>query len=372
MSWRSKQFTSLLGGIGIQRAYYHCPTCHAGHVPCDETLGLADTHFTPAATEVICIAGLETSFAEASEVTLVKMCGLHVSESTVERTTEGIGERLGEQLAAKQTLGPEKHWEWERDAHGHTCGYISVDATGVRQQGAQGAKAEGRMAYVGMVYNPRGASETAQRKPERIARNVRYLAGLYGLDDIGLQLRREAAQVGIDEVEQQIALSDGGAGLEEFFRKNFPRAEHILDFWHAREYLVELAKTWFGETSEEGKRWLDERSHQLKHEGGAAVLQELETLGLERRGETARSQWQSVVTYFRNHHHKMDYPRYLANGWQIGSGQVESACNTVVNARLSGPGRRWGEPGSDAVCHLRALYRSEPSQWEHFWHSQPT
>ena len=44
----------------------------------------------------------------------------------------------------------------------------------------------------------------------------------------------------------------------------------------------------------------------------------------------------------------MDYPRYLANGWQIGSGPVESACKTVVANRLKGSGMRWGEDGSDA------------------------
>ncbi len=28
---------------------------------------------------------------------------------------------------------------------------------------------------------------------------------------------------------------------------------------------------------------------------------------------------------------------------------------------------RWGEEGSDAVAHLRALYRSDPDQWDAFW-----
>jgi hypothetical protein len=30
----------------------------------------------------------------------------------------------------------------------------------------------------------------------------------------------------------------------------------------------------------------------------------------------------------------MDYPRYVAAGWHIGSGPVESACKTVVNNRV--------------------------------------
>lgn len=368
MGWKPKSFLSLLGHMTIQRGYYLCRDCGSGYFPYDAALGIAATHLTHGATEVICLAGVNQSFSQASKVALVKMCGLHVSESTVQRTTEIAGEKLGERLAAKQTIGEEKHWEWERDAQGRTCAYVSVDATGVRQQGEHAKKAEGKMAYVGMIYNPRGASETKQRKPERIERKRRYLAGFYPLDELGLQLRRQAAQVGWDNAEQQIALSDGGSGLEEFFKKNFPLAEHILDFWHANEYLVELGPALFGEGSAEAKAWCDEQGHRLKHEGGAAVLAKLEQFDLNNRSESIREAWRGVTTYFRNHQHKMDYPRYVANGWQIGSGQVESACNTVVNDRLSGAGKRWGSPGSDAVCHLRALYLSEPAQWEQFWH----
>ena len=65
----------------------------------------------------------------------------------------------------------------------------------------------------------------------------------------------------------------------------------------------------------------------------------------------------------------MDYPGYLAKGWQIGSGPVEAACKQVVGQRLKGSGMRWGEAGADAACHLRALYRSEASQWDAFWAS---
>lgn len=355
----------------MNRAYYYCSECRAGYVPFDASLGIVQTHLSLGATEVICIAGLQTSFATASEVTLLKMSGLRVSESTVERTTEGEGETLGAMLAAKQTLGPDQSWDWSRDAQGHTTAYISVDATGVRQQGPHGEKVDGKMAYVGMIYNARDAAETKQRKPERIERNRRYLAGFYELDELGLQLRRQAAQVGIDDVEQQIFISDGGNGLEDFARKNFPRAEVILDFWHAQEYLVELGQTIFGEASEEYKSWLAERCHQLKHEGGSAVLATLQQLEISPRSSSVQEKLRVTIGYFENHCHKMNYPRYVAHGWQIGSGQVESACHNVINARLAGSGRRWGTAGSDAVCHLRALYLSESSQWEQYWHLQP-
>jgi hypothetical protein len=80
-----------------------------------------------------------------------------------------------------------------------------------------------------------------------------------------------------------------------------------------------------------------------------------------------REQWQKVEGYFQNNLHRMEYPEYQAEGWQIGSGVVESACKTVVGQRLKGAGMRWSEVGAHALCHVRALYRSEKGQWESFW-----
>ena len=76
---------------------------------------------------------------------------------------------------------------------------------------------------------------------------------------------------------------------------------------------------------------------------------------------------EELIGYLENNAHRMEYPEYLAKGWSIGSGAVESACKTVVGQRLKLAGMHWGEDGAHAVCHLRALYRSEKGQWEAFW-----
>ena len=222
---RGKWCHSLLGTIRLTRCYYHCRGCHQGHVPWDQELGIGVATLTPAASEVASIAGVQTSFAQSAEVTLHKLCGLRLSESTVERVTEAAGARLAQLRKSRVTFGPQQNWAWQRDARGRSCAYVSLDAISVRQQGEHGGKAEGRMAYVGMIYNPRSRHDPRRVDPHA----VRYLGGFYELDELGLQLRRQAAQVGWDEAEQQIALSDGGNGLESFFRKNFPRAQCILD-----------------------------------------------------------------------------------------------------------------------------------------------
>lgn len=364
---RAKQFVSLLGELSLNRCYYHCRSCRNGHVPWDRQLGLNATRLTPAATEVACIAGVEVSFARSAEVTLQKMAGLRLSESTVERTTEAAGERLGRLLKTKRTLGTTQAWNWQRDARGRTCAYVSLDATGVRQQGKNGAAAEGKMAYVAMLYNPNSEHDSRRVDPHQ----VRYLAGFYQLDALGLQLRRQAAQIGWDHAEQQVALSDGGSGMEEFLAKNFPRAERILDFWHAAEYLTELGQALWPEDEARRKSMVGDWTHRLKHEGGQVLIEVLAAWELGDATATARQAHADALRYFRNNVHRMDYPRYRVNGWQIGSGPVESACGTVVGDRLKGAGMRWGWDGADAVCHLRALYLSQPGQWEAFWRDHP-
>ena len=117
--------------------------------------------------------------------------------------------------------------------------------------------------------------------------------------------------------------------------------------------------------------WTDNVCHRLKHEGGPVVRAWLETLDLSSAAAEVREIHRRVVQYFRNHEHRMDYPRYVRRGWQIGSGPVESACKTVVGNRLKGGGMRWGETGADTVCHLRALYLSEPACWDSFWNPPP-
>jgi len=344
-------------------AYYRCSRCGTSQKPWDQTLGLTRKALTPAASQVTAQAGVLASFAEASEKTLRTMCGLRLSESTVQRTTEDAGRRVKTQLDGGHTQGPRQAWAWQRDAEGRTCAYIGMDHTGIRQQGPGGRRADGKMAAVAMVYNPR--SKYDEQKPLRGQK--RYLSGFHDLDEIGRQLRREAEAVGVMDADQQIALSDGGSGLEDVLRKFFPRCVCILDFYHAKEHLVELAQALYAADEEARRRWQDEWCHRLKHEGGRVVLSALKALDLSDRNAQVREVHRKQVTYFRNHCHRMDYPTYVARGWQIGSGPVESACKTVVGNRLKGGGMRWGQSGSDNVCHLRALYLSEPSCWDTFW-----
>lgn len=394
-SYRRRTPLSIFGTLVCRRAYYYCGRCGEGQFPWDDSVGLTPRHLTPAAEQLISLAGtLGDSFEEGAEEVLPRLAGLRTSESTVERTTEDAGHRLGKLLDEKHTLGPAKPWPWNKDHYGRTCAYVSIDAVTVHQQGPEASAAPSRMPYVAMIYNPKpdlkaaaqmatelwgqaGPEPEPRPKPEPTEPSeptppgpmqARYLAGLYPLDELGLLLRRQAARVGMEAAEQWIGLSDGGSGLEDFQRENFnrPNLVLILDFHHPAEDLEELARLWHPDDEEAAKKQAEQWCQTMKHKGGKAILEELRGLNVPHRGGV-RERYKEVLGYIENNVARMDYPYYISQGWQIGSGPVESACKTVVSARMKLAGMRWGEQGTDAVCHLRALFKSEKGQWDAFW-----
>jgi len=390
---------SLLGPITCRRAYYYCGRCGLGLFPFDEAAGFHGHRLTAGAERVVSLLGqVCDSFAEAATKALPEACGLHLGESTVQRTTEDAGKRLCQLRQQGHTLGDSAGFAWHKDALGRTCAYVGIDAIGVPQQAPDGGKAENRMSYVALVYNPppekdkpaepaagpsvppyQPVPETAAAadalpgkpqgsKPRPATMQSRYLSGLYDLDELGLQLRRQAAQVGMEQAQQWLALSDAGNGLEEFLRRNFNRPDLvvILDFYHPTGYLEKLALAWHPGQPAQAQALTQQWCHLLKHQGGAAMLSVLQGLSVPRR-EPVKQAYEEALTYFRNHHERMDYPFYRSQGWQIGSGPVESGCKTVVGQRMKLAGMRWREYGTDGVCHLRALFKSDSGQWDAFW-----
>jgi hypothetical protein len=370
VGYRPKTVASLVGAIGLERAYYHCRHCGHGAVPWDDALGLDRTAATPGLREVICIAGAVDSFAEAAEVVLRKLAGVRVGESTVQRTGEAIGRDIGSRLAAGETFGAAGDWAWHKDAQGKTCGYVSLDLTGLGMQGPGAAAAEGRMTAVGMIYNPvpEDADRWAGPTGPAPCFRARYVAGLQGQASLAEPLRRQAAQVGMDRADRWIAICDAGSGLEGLLEVNFPRVEAvILDFYHAAEHLGDLGRALYPTDEAAREGWYERWCHRLKHEGGRAVLDGLRALELDGR-ESVRRAHGEVVGYFENQVHRMDYPTYVSKGWAIGSGPVEAACKTVIGKRMKGGGMRWGEAGADEMSHLRALFASGDKQWDAYWH----
>ena len=192
---------------------------------------------TPAARELITWAGVQDSFGNAAEKNLRKSVGIQVKEKTIRTITEDGGRHVDELEQANQLWINDEPWEFPLDAQGKTVGYASLDHTGVPLQGDEASRKEHRMAAVAMLYNPHPDRESGNSIEQ-----LRYISGLFDLPEIGRRWKEHAWQVGFAQVAQKVILSDGGSGLERLFHETFPDADCVLDFWHAMEYVSDVAK----------------------------------------------------------------------------------------------------------------------------------
>jgi hypothetical protein len=307
----------------------------------------------------VCLAGTLAPFADAAGEVLQRFSGVRLSASTVLRTTEGEGERLRAQLKQGRMVEPtraEPSWTKPRENE-QPAAYVGLDAFSVPMQGLRAGKAEHRMLYTALLYTPD-------------KEHARYLVD-FELDALAEQVRAQATAVGIEQVSQLIAVTDGGNGLEEALQRHL--AENlttILDWYHAAEHLCDFAEVWLGHDEPARVAWRQQAKGILYERGGDALLAHLRALEFP-AGTAAqvREEWRKLVGYFENNRHRTDYPSYRAKGWDIGSGPTEAGCK-IIGERLKGSGMRWVEDGAVTVAALRSLYVSGGALWDGFW-SQP-
>jgi hypothetical protein len=357
-SYQQRRVLTVHGEMRIQRAYYYCGRCKQSFIPYDDVLGLVD-EISPGLMPLVCLAGTLLPFVDAAEDVLKRFSGVRLSASTVLRCTEGAGERLRAQQKEARMVKPtqaEPHWTAPREA-GQPAAYVGLDAFSVPMQGVEASKAEHRMLYTALLYTPQ-------------KEHTRYLVD-FELDALAEQVRSQARALGVEQVSDLIAVTDGGNGLEEALQRHL--AEHlttILDWYHAAEHLCDFAKQRYAHDEEARSQWQDEAKGILYEQGGEALLTCLRAIALPpRTAPEVHEGMRKLIGYFENNRHRTDYPTYRQKGWDIGSGPTEAGCK-IIGERLKGSGMRWVEDGAATVAALRALYVSGGKLWDGFW-SQP-
>jgi len=354
-SYQQRRVLTVHGELRIQRAYYYCGRCKQSFIPYDDVLGLVD-EISPGLMPLVCLAGTLLPFTDAAEDVLKRFSGVHVSASTVLRCTEGAGERLRAQQKEGRMVKPtqaEPKWTAPREA-GQPKAYVGLDAFSVPMQGPGAGKAEHRMQYTALLYTPN-------------KEHTRYLVD-FELQALAEQVRWQATAVGITQVSDLIAVTDGGNGLEEALQRNLAdNLTTILDWYHAAEHIGDFAKVWHARDEEVRTQWQHEAKSILYEQGGEALLIHLRALALPpRTSAEVHEELRKLIGYFENNRHRTDYPTYRQNGWDIGSGPTEAGCK-IIGERLKGSGMRWVEEGAATVASLRALYVSGGKLWDGFW-----
>ena len=152
-----------------------------------------------------------------------------------------------------------------------------------------------------------------------------------------------------------------GDGAEWIWKRAefFVNRCEILDFWHAVEHAWEFARLRYGEESKIGARWVHRLAKDLKAGKVQRVIHRLKAMKVST--PEVRDKLNSLIKYYSDNAHRMQYNEFLKKGYGIGSGAVESAHKQVVHARLRQAGMRWSEAGAQRLLALRVLLLN--AQW---------
>jgi hypothetical protein len=179
----------------------------------------------------------------------------------------------------------------------------------------------------------------------------------------------ETQRRGTERAEIVCAVNDGAEWIQGFIDLQRHDAVRILDFSHAAEYVAKVGQVVWGEATPEFKGWLATTLHELKHDSPTQVLQTLRDMQHELEGGAASAETldrvRTAINYLDKRSAQMDYARFQAAGYPIGSGSIESGNKVVVEARLKGAGMHWTRPHVNPMVALRDVLCSE--RWAEDW-----
>ncbi len=159
-------------------------------------------------------------------------------------------------------------------------------------------------------------------------------------------------------------LGDGAPWIWNLVTETFPEAIQILDRYHAKKYLSDVAKAIYGAGSDTGDQWAKRRHEELDAGRVDAILSALR-LHSEKNEEARKG-----IGYVEANRSRMRYPEFHAAGLCTSSGVVEAGCRVVVGHRLKRAGMHWSVLGSNAIAALRCHRLSR--RFEDFWDRRAT
>jgi len=145
----------------------------------------------------------------------------------------------------------------------------------------------------------------------------------------------------------------------------FSRRIEILDWWHAVQRLWVLAQGTLSPVN--AALWVHQAKGWLVRSQLRYLLQQ--TRLLYPRGTPLPEPVRQAIVYLFHHRRRLDYATFRQRGLPIGSGTIESACKTVVQARMKQAAPkgypRWSRRGAQSMIALRCLLLSDR------WHELP-
>jgi hypothetical protein len=304
------------------------------------------------------------SFQEAGEL-MGELAGVPVDAKQVERTAEALGREIARN--EQSVVEPQP-----------PCAptmYLGMDGTAVPMRKSELVGREGKQ--------PDGSSKTREVKlvtvwsaenrdhegtPVRDAGSVTYSAAIESAatrdtdetpSEFAQRVEREADRRGFDQAQRRVVLGDGAPWIWNLADEHFPGAIQIVDLYHAKGHLWDVANAIYGAGSDLGETWAKQRRDELDEGKLDAVLTALH-VHAEHNDEARK-----CLDYVTRNRHRLRYPDFRAQGLCTSTGVVEAGCKTAIGTRCKRAGMHWTVAGADAIIALRCCKLS--GRFEDFW-----
>jgi len=366
---RSKSVLTAVGPVEVSRPYYLCPHCHNGRFPADVELDIENTELSPGVRRMQAAVGQETPFDHGRQQ-MKLLADLEVTTKSVERTAEAIGADIaqGEQEEIQRAVQLDLPIVLGKSV---PILYVQMDGTGIpvvkketvgRQGKTQGQPSHTREVKLGCVF-----TQTAWDKkgfPIRDPNSTTYIGAIETAEEFGKRLYVEAWKRGWSRAEKKVVMGDGAEWIWNLAEQHFPGAVQIVDLYHARQHLWDLARRLYPNNEAGQKAWMKLHQKRLLDKGkieklGAAIR------SIHSTNSEVADKIRIEADYFDRNADRMRYPKFRKQHLFVGSGVIEAGCKTVIGARLKKSGMFWTVRGANAIIALRCCHLN--GRFEDYW-----
>ena len=369
---RSKPVLTVVGPARVERPYYLCSRCHQGQFPADAELDIVETESSPGVRRMQALVGQEAPFNHGREQIKV-LAGLDVTTKAVERTAEVIGS----DIAQRQQQEIQRAVQLDLPivvGEPIPVLYVQMDGTGVpvvkqETEGRKG-KTDGQPAYtreakLGCVFTQTTWDEEgyAIRDPD----STTYTGAIETAGEFGKRLYLETWKRGWSRAEKKVVIGDGAEWIWNIAKDHFPETVQIVDIFHARQHLWELARLLFPNDSKRRNQWIGLHQKRWLDKGKiaklVASLRSLQTTDCE-----LAKKIRNDADYFATNAARMNYPKFRKQHLFVGSGVIEAGCKTVIAHRFKRSGMFWTVRNANAILALRCCHLN--GRFEDYWEAR--
>jgi hypothetical protein len=242
---------------------------------------------------------------------------------------------------------------------------LRSNSNAVPEGKTEGEPSHTREVKLGCVFTQ--TTSDKEGYPIRDPDSTTYVGAIETAEEFGKRLYVEAWKRGWSHAEKKVVMGDGAEWIWNLAEPYFPGAVQIVDLFHARQHLWELARKLYPNDAVNQKAWIKVHQRRLLDKG------KIEKLVSELRSIVSTNlevveKIRIEADYLERNAERMRYPKFRRQHLFVGSGVIEAGCKTVIGSRLKQSGMFWTVRGANAIIALRCCQLN--NRFEDYWEAR--